>query len=53
MWLVSVGRKLEAKDKLFYIAKFNRVTDFQIDELTDEKFETQDDTDSKKDYPAD
>ena len=50
MWLVSVGRELEARDKLLYIAKVNRVPNLKIDELTDEKFETHKDIDIKKDF---
>ena len=53
VWLVSVGRELEARDKLFYIARFNRVANFEIDELIDEKFETQEDITNKKDFTAD
>ena len=41
-WLVSVGLKEEAIKRLKYIAKFNRKADFELNDISVEKFEVMD-----------
>ena len=47
-WYVSVGKKDEAIKALQYMAKINGVTDFEVTDLKEEKFETLDPEEEKK-----